>query len=123
MQQYLSSHAVVSLRPLQAEQISILLKNLLNCPEEFRNHINQLVAEMLLFVAVISRLSRMSAAGLMKLTYGHNIVSGNDKFVSLAIDTTTRGIAAGIPGMTPVDFFPIREHVELLFCTKTNLFL
>ncbi|KAH8113801.1 cytochrome P450 [Phellopilus nigrolimitatus] len=98
MQQYLNSHAVVSLRPLQAEQINILLKNLLNCPEEFRNHINQ-----------------MSAAGLMKLTYGHNIVSGNDKFVSLAIDTTTRGIAAGIPGMTPVDFFPILRYIPTWF--------
>ncbi|KAH8114930.1 cytochrome P450 [Phellopilus nigrolimitatus] len=98
IQQYLNSHAVVSFRPLQAEQVSILLKNLLNIPEEFRHHINQ-----------------MSSAGLVKLTYGHNIVSGDDKFVNLAIDSTSRGSAAGIPGMTPVDIFPILRYIPIWF--------
>ncbi|KAH8114938.1 cytochrome P450 [Phellopilus nigrolimitatus] len=98
MQQYLNSHAVISLRPLQAEQVSILLKNLLNCPEEFRHHINQ-----------------MSTAGLVKFTYGHNIVSGEDKFINLAVDATSRGTAAGIPGMTPVDIFPILRFIPTWF--------
>ncbi|KAH8114941.1 cytochrome P450 [Phellopilus nigrolimitatus] len=98
MQQYLSPQAVNSLRPLQAEQVRILLKNLLDFPEEFRHHINQ-----------------MSSASLVKFTYGHDIVSGEDKFVNLAIDATSRGTAAGIPGMTPVDLFPILRHIPTWF--------
>ncbi|KAH8114934.1 cytochrome P450 [Phellopilus nigrolimitatus] len=98
MQQYLSPQAVISLRPLQAEQVRILLKNLLDCPEEFRNHINQ-----------------MSSASLVKFTYGHDIVSGEDKFVNLAIDQSSRGSAAGVPGMTPVDLFPILRYIPTWF--------
>ncbi|KAH8116443.1 cytochrome P450 [Phellopilus nigrolimitatus] len=98
IQQYLSPQAVTSLRPLQIEQVRILLKNLLNCPEEFRKHINQ-----------------MSSASLVKFTYGHDIVSSEDKYVTLAIDTTYRATAAGIPGMTPVDIFPILRHIPTWF--------
>ncbi|KAH8114932.1 cytochrome P450 [Phellopilus nigrolimitatus] len=98
MQQYLNSHAVISLRPVQAEQVGIMLKNLLNCPEEFRHHINQ-----------------MSSAVLVKVAYGHNIVSGEDKYISLAVDAMSRAVAAGIPGMTPVDVFPILRHIPTWF--------
>ncbi|KAI5119693.1 hypothetical protein M0805_003579 [Coniferiporia weirii] len=98
MHQYLNSKASMSLRPLQAEQVKTFINNLFICPKDFHNHVN-----------------RMSAATVVKLTYGHDIMSDDDKFINLAVIATSRGTAAGMPGMTPVDFFPFLRFIPPWF--------
>ena len=51
-------------------------------------------------------ISSFSTAIIMRIAYGHRVVSDDDEFIRL---TNERGYAmsnSGPPGSTPVDFFP-----------------
>ncbi|THH08833.1 hypothetical protein EW145_g2433 [Phellinidium pouzarii] len=75
--QYLNSQASASFRPAQTQQAKILVKNLLKNPTDFRKHIN-----------------RMSSASVVKLTYGHDILSDDDEYTNLAVAATSRAVAS-----------------------------
>ncbi|KAI5119696.1 hypothetical protein M0805_003581 [Coniferiporia weirii] len=96
--QYLNSQASMRLRPIQTEQVKVFIKNLLICPKDFHSHVN-----------------RMSSASVVKLTYGHDISSGDDKFINLAVTATTRGTSVGNPGLTFVDLFPFIQFIPSWF--------
>lgn len=58
----------------------------------------------------------MSAANVVKMTYGYDIESDDDKLIQAAVESSARLTKAGVPGMTFVDFFPIRKpryHTQL----------
>ncbi|KAI5119695.1 hypothetical protein M0805_003580 [Coniferiporia weirii] len=98
MHQYLNSRASASLHPIQTEQVRTLVRNLSVSPRNFHEHVG-----------------RFSSASVVKLTYGHDILSDNDEFINLATVATARGTAAGTPGMTPVDLFPFIRLIPSWF--------
>ena len=54
-------------------------------------------------------LGRMSAANVVKMTYGYDIESDHDKLTQYAVESSACLSKAGVPCMTFVDFFPVRE--------------
>lgn len=48
---------------------------------------------------------------MVKSTYGHEITSIEDEYVKLAADAVTSTTALGIPGLNPIDLFPLREYI------------
>ena len=51
----------------------------------------------------------MTAAVVVKFTYGRDVVSTDDELVRVSVAATVKGVALGIPGMTPIDLFPFCE--------------
>lgn len=54
----------------------------------------------------------MTAAIVVKFTYGRDVVSNDDELVRVSVDATLQGIALGIPGLTPIDLFPFCRHIH-----------
>ena len=52
---------------------------------------------------------RFGAAVIMKIAYGHEIVSDGDEYIKLTENVSLAHVDAGDPGTAPVDFFPSRE--------------
>lgn len=50
---------------------------------------------------------RMSAAIIVKLTYGFDVATEDDELVKQIAAPTSRGAKARVPGMSPPDFVPI----------------
>ncbi|KAH8114944.1 cytochrome P450 [Phellopilus nigrolimitatus] len=98
MQQHFNSQAIPSFRPLQHEQVSIFLKNMLTSPERLVHHVH-----------------RMSTGSLLMVTYGHEVVSDDDYVTKIAVDALSRTSESGTAGATPVDFFPICNYVPSWF--------
>ncbi|KAI5119697.1 hypothetical protein M0805_003582 [Coniferiporia weirii] len=98
VQQHFNSQASVSWRPVQIAQARVFIKNLLVSPRKFHQHV-----------------VRMSSANIVKITYGHDILSDDDGYVNLAVACTSRAAAAGIPGMTPVDLLPFIQYIPSWF--------
>lgn len=49
----------------------------------------------------------MTAATIVKMTYGHEILTNDDSYIKLAIDAIGDALKLGVTGLTPVDLFPI----------------
>ena len=54
-------------------------------------------------------LIRISAATVVKMTYEYDFESDDDRLIQAAVESSARLTKAGVPEMTFVDFFPIRE--------------
>lgn len=109
--QYLNPQTISSQHEHQTLQARIFLKNLLKSPEKFPQHASRYVLSSLLSSSsweLIRR--RMSAANVVKMTYGYDIESDNDRLTQYAVETSARLSKAGVPCMTFVDFFPIRAY-------------
>lgn len=109
--QFFNSRNYESLCPLVAEQVEILLKNLLYEPKKFDHHIDRwgiFYAEVL----VLSYCS-MAAGALVKKTYGIDILSSEDVYANLASEAKKAILSLGVMGLTPVDLLPARESCEL----------
>ncbi|KAH6912002.1 cytochrome P450 [Coprinopsis sp. MPI-PUGE-AT-0042] len=52
-----------------------------------------------------------AASTILQITYGHEVVSAEDRFVQLAERATTLTIESGSPAATLVDFFPVMKHI------------
>ena len=48
-------------------------------------------------------------ATILKATYGHDVVSDEDRYTSLAVEAASRAVASGVPGAPLVDLFPFRK--------------
>ncbi|KAI0753694.1 cytochrome P450 [Fomes fomentarius] len=89
-----SKSALQRYRPIKVREAHILLRNLLDTPEAFLEH-----------------LYRYVAATLLEITYGRRLTSMDDELVQLAehwINATNDG---GSPGSMLVDFFPVLRHM------------
>ncbi|KAF9478585.1 cytochrome P450 [Pholiota conissans] len=92
--QAFNQRAISAFRPLQEKEILVLLEGMQNNPNAFVDHIR-----------------RFAAATILKITYGHDIVSVDDLFVQLAERAGTLTVEAGSPAANMVDFFPIMRHI------------
>ncbi|KAF8968747.1 cytochrome P450 [Flammula alnicola] len=92
--QAFNQRAISAFRPLQETEILVLLEGLQDNPGAFVDHFR-----------------RYAAATILKITYGHDIVSVDDLFVRLAERAGTLTVETGTPGANMVDFFPIMRHI------------
>ncbi|KAG6911889.1 hypothetical protein DXG01_000136 [Tephrocybe rancida] len=84
--------------PLQVKEAHVLLRNLLDKPEEFRYFCR-----------------RVAAAIILNVTYGHQVAEGGDDYVALADKALSSLANAGIFGTYLVDYLPIIKHVPIWF--------
>lgn len=106
--QYFNSRDSAALHPLLADHVKILLKNLLDNPENFEDHFER-CAFFALKVPIFIMMKRLGSGIIVKSTYGRDIASNDDDYVKLATNTTVTMASLGIPGLNPVDLFPFRE--------------
>ncbi|THH01886.1 hypothetical protein EW145_g6841 [Phellinidium pouzarii] len=97
MQQHFNSHAVTAFRPVQSGQVHAFLRRVLEKPENFRKDVHRLIA-----------------GSILMATFGHEVVSENDPYVSLVNRTTKMSTEAGSPGGTFIDLFPARALLHFL---------
>ncbi|OBZ74506.1 O-methylsterigmatocystin oxidoreductase [Grifola frondosa] len=88
--------AVMSYRRIHFRETYTLLTGLLQKPEDFMAHIK-----------------RWSAGMILEITYGHRVMSLNDKYIKIAERATVETVRAGSPGSMLVDFFPILKVLPI----------
>lgn len=94
----LSQSASKELYPLQEAENKKFLKRLLETPENFRSHIRRTVG-----------------ASIIRLAYGHEVVSDDDKYIKMAEDAQSNFSVAATPGAYWVDFIPWCEWESCCF--------
>lgn len=118
MTQYFNSREHVSLYPLLKGQVILLLKNLLDEPERFEDHIDRRVSAAstyLLYLTVV--LGQVQEQSIMS-TYGHAIESNDDDYIKLASRTVTSVLSLGVQGLNAVDNLPFRKSLNTLRCVS-----
>lgn len=105
----ISSRAIQSLKPTQTKMVTRLLNNLLNEPEQFHKHVFRYVGQFIHTIAAIPNSpTRMSAAIILKVTYGRDIAEDDDLVKTIAA-AVVGGTDTGMPGLALIDFFPFCE--------------
>ncbi|PIL26282.1 hypothetical protein GSI_12038 [Ganoderma sinense ZZ0214-1] len=89
-----SKASLLKYRPMQIREAHLLLRNLLETPDNFIEH-----------------LYRYVAGTLLEITYGQRLTSMNDLIVQLAERAVIATNESGSPGSMVVDFFPILKHL------------
>uniref|UniRef100_A0A8H8CJB8 Cytochrome P450 n=1 Tax=Psilocybe cubensis TaxID=181762 RepID=A0A8H8CJB8_PSICU len=92
--QVFNHRAIAAFRPLQMKETVILLESMLHNPDHFVDHFR-----------------RFAAATILKITYGHDVVSVDDLFVRLAERAGSLTVEAGSAAANLVDFFPSMRHI------------
>ncbi|KAF4604276.1 hypothetical protein EYR38_004698 [Pleurotus pulmonarius] len=90
---HFTQQAIVQFQPIQLQNAHILAKGLLENKGDY-HHL----------------LSRYTTAIVMRIAYGHQILSDDDEFIQAANDSGYAQNNGGPPGGTMVDLFPIRLY-------------
>ncbi|KAL4261411.1 cytochrome P450 family protein [Pleurotus pulmonarius] len=98
LQSMLTQQSVVKYRPIQLINSRHLVKGLMGNPKDFEHHI-----------------SRYATSVVMRIAYGHQILSDDDEFVTILNDVTHTQNNGGTPGATMVDHFPILQYFPSWF--------
>ena len=61
---------------------------------------------------------RLTGGIILKLTYGYEVVDGEDPFINLIEQANGNFNAATVPGAFPVDFFPALKSLPSWFPTS-----
>ena|SRR5271170_5284098 len=108
--QYFNPKACLAFHSIQTECARTLVSNLIANTGDHNSLLNRLVSSNISTVIYelysVTFISSFSTAIIMRIAYGHRVVSDDDQFIRL---TNERGYAvsnSGSPGSTPVDFFP-----------------
>ncbi|KAI0742416.1 cytochrome P450 [Daedaleopsis nitida] len=86
--------ALTTYQPVRQRELHILLRNLLETPDAFIEH-----------------LYRYVVATLLEITYGQQMNSMQDELVQLAERALTAIVDSGSPGTMLVDFFPVLKYI------------
>jgi hypothetical protein len=117
LQDYLSKNKAVSYRPIQLRETGVLLQNLLSDDEKrdgfFRRYCIITSDYVLPWLISAVPISRFSTTVIMRVVYGHQITSEEDPYLDIAERVGHAISNIGSPGSTPVDFFPIREFLQV----------
>ncbi|KIM41937.1 hypothetical protein M413DRAFT_71520 [Hebeloma cylindrosporum] len=92
--QTFNPRALSAFRPLQEKEVLVLLEGMLQNPDAFVDHFR-----------------RYAAATILKITYGHDIISVDDLFVRLAERAGTLTTEASSAAANMVDFFPLMKYI------------
>ncbi|KZT39769.1 cytochrome P450 [Sistotremastrum suecicum HHB10207 ss-3] len=90
----LSQTASKDLWPLQESENKKFLKRLLETPQNFRSHIRRTVG-----------------ASIIRLAYGHEVVSDDDRYIKMAEDAQSNFSVAATPNAFWVDFIPWLKYI------------
>ncbi|TFK43940.1 cytochrome P450 [Crucibulum laeve] len=93
----LNPRAAQTYRPIQLAETRILLKNLAVNPDKFIAHIR-----------------RNAGALILKVAYGYQVETDDDKWVKMIEDTFTLTAGISIPGRFYVEIFPICKFLPLI---------
>ena len=108
---------VNSFQSTQRDEAYILLRDLLETPDAFLQHIRRW-SDSHIPCAYSPRLTsqkRFAAGTIMKITYGHTVRSADELYVRLAEEAGMDTVTGGSPGSVLVDFFPARMSVWRYF--------
>ncbi|KAL4256194.1 cytochrome P450 family protein [Pleurotus pulmonarius] len=95
---HFTQQAIVQFQPIQLQNAHILAKGLLENKGDY-HHL----------------LSRYTTAIVMRIAYGHQILSDDDEFIQVANDSGYAQNNGGPPGGTMVDLFPILQYFPSWF--------
>ncbi|KAF4609105.1 hypothetical protein EYR40_001458 [Pleurotus pulmonarius] len=95
---HFTQQAIVQFQPIQLQNAHILAKGLLENKGDY-HHL----------------LSRYTTAIVMRIAYGHQILSDDDEFIQAANDSGYAQNNGGPPGGTMVDLFPILQYFPSWF--------
>lgn len=98
MNSHFSVKACTQYKPMQLENAHLLVGHLMEAKGEYAY-----------------ALTHFSTAIIMRITYGHQISSDGDEFVALAANAQASAEESGVPGGTPVDYFPILQYLPSWF--------
>ncbi|KAF7424558.1 hypothetical protein PC9H_009865 [Pleurotus ostreatus] len=98
MNSHLSAKACTQYKPMQLENAHLLVGHLMEAKGEYAH-----------------ALTHFSTAIIMRITYGHQISSDGDEYVVLAANAQASGEESGVPGGTPIDYFPILQYLPSWF--------
>ena len=102
--------SVNSFRSTQRDEAYILLRDLLETPDAFLQHIRRW-SNSHVYSSRLTPQKRFAAGTIMKITYGHTVRSTDELYVRLAEEAGMGTVTAGSPGSVLVDFFPARMSV------------
>ncbi|KAG9225867.1 hypothetical protein CCMSSC00406_0008395 [Pleurotus cornucopiae] len=103
LQSYLSQQFTAMFRPIQELNARYLAKGLVENTRDFKYYI-----------------SRYTISVIMRIAYGHQILSDDDEFMPLVENVAYAQNNGGPPGGTVVDYFPIRMSISPLMITYTH---
>ncbi|KAG6875958.1 hypothetical protein C0993_006581 [Termitomyces sp. T159_Od127] len=108
-QGYLKSQKIMSYQPMQTQATRILLQSLLSDERRKEDWLRRL--------GIIHYLTDIlfSTSIIMQVAYGHRITSDEDPYINLTKEASYALGNAGPPGNTPIDFFPILQHLPSWF--------
>ncbi|KAF4596650.1 hypothetical protein EYR38_008037 [Pleurotus pulmonarius] len=95
---HLMTKACEQYQPMQLENAHLLVGGLLETRGEYEH-----------------ALTRFSTSIIMRVTYGHQILSDDDEYVGLANAVQESASEVGALGRTPVDLFPILQYLPSWF--------
>ncbi|KAJ8699318.1 hypothetical protein PTI98_002444 [Pleurotus ostreatus] len=98
LQSYLSQQFTVKFRPIQEFNARYLAKGLVENTRDFKYYI-----------------SRYTISVIMRIAYGHQILSDDDEYMPLVENVAYAQNNGGPPGGTIVDYFPILQHFPSWF--------
>ncbi|PPQ75850.1 hypothetical protein CVT24_000608 [Panaeolus cyanescens] len=98
VQSGLSSKATKTYRPIQTEAAQVLLKGLLDTPQEFRQHIR-----------------RNAVAIILKATYGYTMAGTDDPMIKVIEDGLRHSGPINVPGKFLVETIPILRFLPEWF--------
>ncbi|KAL4261415.1 cytochrome P450 family protein [Pleurotus pulmonarius] len=98
LQPYLSQQSTAKFRSIQALNAQYLAKGLVENSRDFKYYIG-----------------RYTVSVIMRIAYGHQILSDDDEFFRLVEDVAYAQNNGGPPGGTVVDYFPFLQHFPSWF--------
>ncbi|KAF4604252.1 hypothetical protein EYR38_004674 [Pleurotus pulmonarius] len=98
LQSYLTQQSIVKFRPTQLINARYLAKGLIENKRDFGHSI-----------------SRYATSVVMRIAYGHQIMSEDDEFMTIVNDVAYALNNGGPPGATIVDYFPILQYFPSWF--------
>lgn len=109
-----------SYQELQRDGVNNLLRNLLNDPHEFLDHVHLYVKRRSRFFRLTYTAFRYFASIMLQITYGRRVTSLQDELVQAGERSVEGANGLGGPGAQLVDLgFPMRA---LLPCTRAKVY-
>jgi hypothetical protein len=93
MYQIFNSRAISAFRPLQHKETLTAMEGLLNSPDSFVDHFRRYVGLLHHDVPILTSihaLNSFAASTILKITYGHEVHSADDRFVLLGKGTIVK---------------------------------
>ncbi len=100
-------HTGPKFQPIQLQNALILAQGLMENTKDYQHLLGRYWSPLNLDSLELTSCARYTTAIVMRIAYGHQIISDDDEFVRIAHDSGYTLNNSGPPGGTAVDLFPI----------------